>query len=151
MNERIKFIPFYQAFKYVDSHFIRDCTKNTKDLAKWAFSVVHTRHIQTSDGNFKIVPMADIINHHRTNADAEIQISYDDDGNCGVHTNYDITAGSSLRISYGDPSNPSYAGAFQMSNVVLNVLHCFKNLPFPDVFRLDKTCHNHLHLGNLPF
>lgn len=107
MNERIKFIQFYQALKYVDSHFISDYTKDNKDLAKWAFSVVYTRHFQTSDGDFKIVPMADMINHHGTNAEAELQISYDDDGNCGVYTNYDIPAGSPLRISYGDPTNPS--------------------------------------------
>lgn len=102
MNERIKFIQFYQALKYVD--FISDYVKGNKELAKWAFSVVYTRHFQTSDGDFKIVPMADMFNH---GTDTEVQISYDDHGNCRVYTNYDIPAGSPLRISYGDPTNPS--------------------------------------------
>ena len=102
MNERIKFIQFYQALKYVD--FISDYIKQNKELCKWVFAVVYTRHFQTPDGDFKIVPMADMLNH---GTETEAQVTFDEEGNCCVYTNYDIPAGSPIRISYGDPTNPS--------------------------------------------
>ena len=38
----------------------------------------------------------------------EIESSYDDEGNYYAYTTYDLPAGSPLRISYGDPTNPSF-------------------------------------------
>jgi hypothetical protein len=52
MNERIKFIQFFQALKSID--FLSDYTKNNKDLAKWAFAVVYTRGFDTPDGDFRL-------------------------------------------------------------------------------------------------
>jgi hypothetical protein len=37
----------------------------------------------------------------------EVQIEYDEDGNCYANTMYDVPAGSPLRMSYGDNTNPS--------------------------------------------
>jgi hypothetical protein len=104
MNERIKFIQFFQALRFVD--FVSDWVKNNKDLAKWAFSVVYTRGQQTPDGDFRVVPMADMFNHH--GIEPEVELSFDEEGNCYAYTTRDVPAGSPLRISYGDSTNPSF-------------------------------------------
>ena len=39
--------------------------------------------------------------------ETEVQVQYDDEGNCNVFTTVDVPAGSPLRMSYGDPTNPS--------------------------------------------
>jgi len=103
MGERIKFIQFYQALRYVD--FISDDVKNNKEIAKWAFAVVYTRGFPTPDGDFKIAPMADMFNH---GTETEVQTFYDEEGNLSVYTTCDVPAGSPLRLSYGDPTNPSF-------------------------------------------
>ena len=38
----------------------------------------------------------------------EIEPSYDEEGNYYAYTTYDVPAGSPLRLSYGDPTNPSF-------------------------------------------
>lgn len=38
----------------------------------------------------------------------EIEPSYDEEGNYYAYTTFDVPAGSPLRISYGDPTNPSF-------------------------------------------
>jgi len=58
-----------------------------------------------SDPNKRIVPMADMFNHM---TDTEVEISFDDDGNCYAYTTKDVPAGSPLQISYGCPTNPSH-------------------------------------------
>jgi hypothetical protein len=103
MGERIKFIQFYQALRFVD--FLSDEVKGSKELAKWAFAVLYTRGFPTPDGDFRIVPMADMFNH---GTQTEAQLYYDEEGNCSVYTTTDVPAGSSLRVSYGDPTNPSF-------------------------------------------
>ena len=35
-------------------------------------------------------------------------LSFDEEGNCYAYTTVDVPAGSPLRISYGDPTNPSH-------------------------------------------
>ena len=40
--------------------------------------------------------------------DPEIQLNYDEQGNCYAYTTKEVPAGSALRMSYGDPTNPSY-------------------------------------------
>ena len=103
MGERIRFIQFFQALSYVD--FLSEETKDSKDLAKWAFAVVYTRGFPTPDGDFRITPMADMFNH---GAETEAQLYYDEEGNCSVYTTTNVPAGSPLRVSYGDPTNPSF-------------------------------------------
>uniref|UniRef100_A0A7S2MJ56 SET domain-containing protein n=1 Tax=Helicotheca tamesis TaxID=374047 RepID=A0A7S2MJ56_9STRA len=102
MGERIRFIQFFQSLKYVG--FLSDYTKTNKDLAKWAFGVVYTRGFKCPDGDFRVVPMGDMFNH---GTETEIQINYDDDGNFCAYASRDVPAGSPLRMSYGDPTNPS--------------------------------------------
>uniref|UniRef100_A0A7S1YVE7 SET domain-containing protein n=1 Tax=Ditylum brightwellii TaxID=49249 RepID=A0A7S1YVE7_9STRA len=41
-------------------------------------------------------------------AETEVEYVYDEDGNCYVQTIRDVPAGSPLRMSYGDPTNPSF-------------------------------------------
>lgn len=101
--ERIKYIQFFQALKSVD--FLSQDVKTNKRLTKWAFSVVYTRGFETPDGDFKIAPMADMFNH---GTETEVEMRYDDDGNAYVYTTTDVPAGSPLRVSYGDPTNPSH-------------------------------------------
>ena len=38
----------------------------------------------------------------------EIEPSYDEQGNYYAYTTYDVPAGSPLRTSYADPTNPSF-------------------------------------------
>lgn len=102
MDKRVKFIHFYNALKQVD--FISEQTKNNDDLARWAFNVVYTRSFATDDGEIRIIPLADMFNH---GTETEVDFFYDDDGNCYVYTTRDVSAGSPLRMSYGDPTNPS--------------------------------------------
>ena len=49
--------------------------------------------------------MADMFNHV---TDTEIDIRFDDEGNCYAYTTRDVPAGSPLRISYGCSTNPSH-------------------------------------------
>jgi len=102
MGERIKFIQFFQALRYVD--FLSDNVKTSKDLAKWAFAALYTRGFPTPDGDFKIAPMADMFDH---SADPEVSLQYDEEGNCVVYSCKDVPAGSPLRLSYGDSTNPT--------------------------------------------
>jgi len=101
MDERVRFINFWNALKKVE--FLSDETKGNQDIARWAFNVVQTRSF-SRDGVARIVPMADMFNH---GTETEIRTSYDDNGNCNVFTTKDVPAGSPLRMSYGDPTNPS--------------------------------------------
>ena len=48
--------------------------------------------------------MADMFNH---GTETEAEISYDENGNCMVYATTDVYAGGPLRVSYGDPTNPS--------------------------------------------
>jgi len=102
-KERIRFLRFFRALQYVP--FLSNTTKKNRILAKWAFAIVYTRCFDTPDGDARIVPMADFLDHGTF---PEVEISYDEEGNCYAYSTYDIPAGSPLRISYGDPTNPSY-------------------------------------------
>lgn len=99
--------------------FLSDQTKANEDLCKWAYQIATTRSFEVpaiSDEevsgddrqqyDLRIVPMADMFNHG--SSETEIEIAYDDQGNCYAQTTKDVPAGSPLRISYGDPTNPSY-------------------------------------------
>lgn len=102
-GERTKFFYFKNALASVE--YISPETKSNDDLLRWAYNVVYTRSFSDADGELRIVPMADMFNH---GTETEIDMSYDEDGNCNVYTTCDVPAGSPLRMSYGDPTNPSY-------------------------------------------
>lgn len=102
MDKRVKFIHFKNAVKQVD--FISEQTKNDDDLLRWAFNVVYTRSFETPDGDVRIVPLGDMFNH---GTETEVEFVYDDEGNAYVYATKYVPAGSPLRVSYGDPTNPS--------------------------------------------
>lgn len=56
------------------------------------------------NGERIIAPLADMFNH---GTETEVEISYDGNGDCYAMAQYDIPAGSQLRISYGDPTDPT--------------------------------------------
>lgn len=53
-----------------------------------------------------IAPIHTIKFNHGT--DTEIAIGYDEHGNCNMYTTRDVQPGEPLRMSYGDPTNPSH-------------------------------------------
>jgi len=102
LAEKYKLKLFVQALSQVP--FLSTESKNNEDLAKWAFSVVHTRYFPMADGDCCIVPTADFFNH---GSEPNAYITYDDEGNCYAFTTREVQAGQPLMISYGDSTNPS--------------------------------------------
>mmetsp|Transcript_14867 Transcript_14867/g.27036 ORF Transcript_14867/g.27036 Transcript_14867/m.27036 type:complete len:473 (-) Transcript_14867:10-1428(-) len=86
--------------------FLNEDTKYDVDLCNWIYQIVYTRAFEAPDGDMKIVPMGDMFNHGSEYT--EIDPSYDEAGNYYAYTSYDVPAGSPLRISYGDSTNPSF-------------------------------------------
>jgi len=80
--------------------------KVSEKLWKWAYQIVQTRGFYTPSGDFCICPMADYINHG--SMDHNVELNYDEYGNCQVTATADIPAGSEFKLSYGDPTNPSF-------------------------------------------
>jgi hypothetical protein len=105
--EQLKFENFVQVLKHVD--LISDSVKSNQEVLKWAFNSVFTRTYCRKDGQYEgdvaLVPYADMFNHA---AEPEVEVYFDDDGNCMAYTLVDVPANSPLRISYGDPTNPSF-------------------------------------------
>jgi len=103
-EERTKFDNIFQVMRKVD--IISDRTKSDRDMLKWVFNVVHTRSMPSTvnSNDVKIVPMADYINH---GTETEVDFSFDAQGNCIGSTTRDVQAGSPVRMSYGNPTNPS--------------------------------------------
>ncbi|KAL3807558.1 hypothetical protein ACHAXA_001142 [Cyclostephanos tholiformis] len=86
--------------------FLGNDIKGDPKLWKWAYNVVYTRGFEANDGaNFNICPMIDYLNHGTEN---EVWMTYDDSGNCYAQATRDIPANTPLRMSYGDPTNPSF-------------------------------------------
>jgi len=87
--------------------FLSEETRGNANLWIWAYQVVYTRSFEANNGSgdLCIAPMADYFNH---GTDTDIMIGYDEEGNCHVQTTRDVPAGSPLRMSYGDPTNPSF-------------------------------------------
>jgi len=75
-----------------------------EEVTKWAFNVVFTRCMELPGGDCCIVPMVDYLNH---GSDANVDITYDDEGDCYVYSTRDVMAGEPLVFPYGDSSNPS--------------------------------------------
>lgn len=77
---------------------------NDGETLKWAYNVAVTRSIEMNGERF-LAPMIDMFNH---GAEPEVEISYDGStGDCYAYASYDIPAGSPLRVSYGDPRDPT--------------------------------------------
>lgn len=87
--------------------FLNEQTRGNADLWVWAYQIVYTRSFEAENGSgdLCIAPMADYFNH---GTETEIVMGYDQDGNCHIQTTRDVPAGSPLRMSYGDPTNPSF-------------------------------------------
>ena len=70
---------------------------------KWAYNVALTRSVEWY-GERYLAPMADMFNH---GIETEVEVGFDESGNCIATTTTDVPAGSPLRMSYGDSRNPS--------------------------------------------
>mmetsp|Transcript_130394 Transcript_130394/g.194064 ORF Transcript_130394/g.194064 Transcript_130394/m.194064 type:complete len:447 (+) Transcript_130394:105-1445(+) len=101
-KEKVRYDNYCDALKKVDC--LSDQIKNDPRVTKWAFNVVQTRSVGP-DGDKRIIPVADMFNH---GTETEVDMNFDEEGNCNVYTTRDVPAGSPLRISYGDPTNPSH-------------------------------------------
>jgi len=131
LSERQNFVNFQKAAKFTS---LNEEIVSNVTLLKWAYNVALTRsqvsgmsyfllllsrcitynlcsqNIETNArqkewyGERYIAPMADMFNH---GTETEAEISYDENGNCMVYATTDVYAGGPLRVSYGDPTNPS--------------------------------------------
>ena len=101
LSERQNFVNFQKAIKNSPVHS-EDVLKNVTVL-KWAYNVALTRSIEMY-GERCIAPLVDMFNH---GTETEVEISYDGNGDCYAIATVDIPAGSPLRVSYGDPTDPT--------------------------------------------
>eukprot|EP00977_Amphora_coffeiformis_P020196 scaffold8005_cov275-Amphora_coffeaeformis.AAC.14 len=105
MNERNAYSRFVNAIRqgYVP---LQDSTMNNDAVVKWAYNVALTRFTEVWQPVRQklIAPMADLFNH---GADPNVEITFDNEGNCMVNSITDIPAGSALTISLGNPTNPT--------------------------------------------
>ena len=101
-GERVKFDNICQVLKKVD--VVSENVKNNKDILKWAFNVVTTRCIGEEGQDQALIPMADFLNH---GTEANIDLAFDEEGNCQAYSTTDVPAGSPLLRSHGCPTNPS--------------------------------------------
>lgn len=80
-------------------------------LTSWAYAVVRTRCLEVPDGSdVCLVPMVDYFNHGGGpdyGGAVNVDVSFDEYGNCHAHATRDVASGEHLRTCYGDPSNPS--------------------------------------------
>jgi len=88
-----------KAFEYLDMW-----AKLNQELAKFVYNVVFTRSWESSGGDRKIIPVADMINHGNS---PNVELLYDENGSCQVVLIKDVSPGEPLCLSYGDSTNPS--------------------------------------------
>jgi hypothetical protein len=86
--------------------YISDETKANADLIKWVYQIVYTRAFDW-EGDLKLVPMGDYFDH-TSNGSPEVEPWYDENGNYYAYAQFDIYAGSPLRMSYGHETRPSF-------------------------------------------
>lgn len=100
LKERSNFVNFQKAAQFVP---LSKETVSDRLLCKWAYNVAETRSFDVN-GEKVIAPMADMFNH---GTETEAEISLDEEGNCMVYATRDVPAGSPVRVSLGDPTDPS--------------------------------------------
>ena len=100
--ERIQLKNFRAALDQID--IVSPETKANGDLAKFAYNIVFTRSWGKGDAEHQLVPVADMLNHGHP---ANVQIQYDEMGNCNVVMADNLAPGQDLHLSYGQPTNPS--------------------------------------------
>lgn len=101
-QERSTFKQFHKVLHHIP--FFDGITIFDRHLVKFAYNVAVTRSFDSMNGEVLIAPMADMFNH---GAETEVEINFDEEGNCIVYTARDVPAGSPLRVSLGDSTNPS--------------------------------------------
>ncbi|KAL3810290.1 hypothetical protein ACHAXA_008658 [Cyclostephanos tholiformis] len=101
LSERQNFVNFQKAIR--NGPFSEEILKNVTVL-KWAYNVALTRSTDIGGGERVIAPLADMFNH---GSETEIKISFDGNGDCYAYATVDVPAGSPLRVSYGDPTDPT--------------------------------------------
>eukprot|EP00522_Entomoneis_paludosa_P018013 CAMPEP_0172442488 /NCGR_PEP_ID=MMETSP1065-20121228/2889_1 /TAXON_ID=265537 /ORGANISM="Amphiprora paludosa, Strain CCMP125" /LENGTH=455 /DNA_ID=CAMNT_0013192351 /DNA_START=125 /DNA_END=1492 /DNA_ORIENTATION=- len=102
-KDRHNYQLFTQALQQLDVPSISDETKYNSDATQWAFQVVFTR-ARAAFGHAEIIPMSDMLNH---NAQPNVAVQYDDEGNVHMVLQQDVVAGQELYKCYGQPTNPS--------------------------------------------
>jgi hypothetical protein len=102
VKERTNKVNFHKALRFVPNLNGPEICDND-DLVKWAYNVATTRSFEWN-GDRIIAPMADMFNH---GTETEVELSVDGEGNVQAYTKRDVPAGSPLRVSLGDPTNPS--------------------------------------------
>jgi hypothetical protein len=86
--------------------YLSEETKADGDLLKWAYQIVYTRAFEYED-DLRLVPMGDYFDHTSCGA-PEVAPWYDEYGNYYAYSQYDIPAGSPLRMTYGHETRPSF-------------------------------------------
>ena len=88
--------------------FLSNDTKGNTKAWKFAYNLAYTRGFGASDGSneYRIVPMADYCNHHST--ESNVEMVFDEFGNCYVQTTRDVPANTPLLMNYGESYNPSF-------------------------------------------
>jgi len=104
-DERNDYLNFCFAIRqgYIE---LDPSTISNEAIVQWAYNVALTRFTEVwSPSRQKLLaPMGDMFNHATY---PNVDVTYDDEGNCIVYAIDNIPAGSPLTISLGDPSNPT--------------------------------------------
>ena len=102
-KERDQFGAFKRALNSFE--WVSPETKVNSEVLKFAYNVVFTRSWQSDNGGYRIIPVADMLNHGYPD---NVALSYDDEtGGCEVYVKEDVQPGEPLTLSYGQPTNPS--------------------------------------------
>lgn len=114
---------FRDALKGFD--YLSDWAKANADLAKFIYNVVFTRSFRSADGDRKLAPCADMLNHGYP---SNVELTYDEEGNCNVITTKDIQPGEDLLLDYGFSTNPAqlfatYGFLFRSPATYCKILH----------------------------
>mmetsp|Transcript_2505 Transcript_2505/g.3350 ORF Transcript_2505/g.3350 Transcript_2505/m.3350 type:complete len:470 (-) Transcript_2505:201-1610(-) len=93
-----------QSFEYVSPE-----TKNNDEVMKFIYNVVNTRAFPTTPypamddtDVYTIVPLADFLNHGYND---NVELYYDEEGNCQAVLKEDVSPGQPLTLSYGTPTD----------------------------------------------
>lgn len=123
LEERSHLSAFRDALK--EFNYLGDWAKANEELSRFIYNVVLTRSFKSQDGDRKLVPGADMLNHGYP---SNVALNYDSDGNCHVICTRDIRPGEDLVLDYGHTTNPSklfatYGFLFQSPATYCKILH----------------------------